>query len=102
MNLCATTLVCRTRLPNFLFCFCHFAYFPGGKSGVLIVKILEVQEECAMQVALCQQLGQLSADSSSEEVVVDTEPRVKVLFTKETAAQLKGGPQDIVHIYPPW
>uniref|UniRef100_A0A8C3I7T5 Scaffold protein involved in DNA repair n=1 Tax=Chrysemys picta bellii TaxID=8478 RepID=A0A8C3I7T5_CHRPI len=55
-----------------------------------------------MQVALCQQLGQLSADSSSEDVVVDTEPRVKVLFTKETAARLKGSPQDIVHIYPPW
>ncbi|XP_037748582.1 DNA repair-scaffolding protein isoform X6 [Chelonia mydas] len=83
-------------------CVSEYKTSSGGKSGVLIVKILEVQEECAMQVALCQQLGQLSADSSSEEVVVDTEPRVKVLFTKETAAQLKGGPQDIVHIYPPW
>ncbi|XP_043363824.1 DNA repair-scaffolding protein isoform X5 [Dermochelys coriacea] len=83
-------------------CVSEYKTSSGGKSGVLIVKILEVHEECAMQVALCQQLGQLSADSSSEEVVVDTEPRVKVLFTKETAAQLKGGPQDIVHIYPPW
>ncbi|XP_077666429.1 DNA repair-scaffolding protein isoform X3 [Eretmochelys imbricata] len=83
-------------------CVSEYKTSSGGKSGVLIVKILEVQEECAMQVALCQQLGPLSADSSSEEVVVESEPRVKVLFTKETAAQLKGGPQDIVHIYPPW
>ncbi|XP_034618784.1 DNA repair-scaffolding protein isoform X2 [Trachemys scripta elegans] len=83
-------------------CVSEYKTSSGGKSGVLIVKILEVHEECAMQVALCQQLGQLSADSSSEDVVVDTEPRVKVLFTKETAARLKGGPQDIVHIYPPW
>ncbi|XP_005279996.2 DNA repair-scaffolding protein isoform X2 [Chrysemys picta bellii] len=83
-------------------CVSEYKTSSGGKSGVLIVKILEVHEECAMQVALCQQLGQLSADSSSEDVVVDTESRVKVLFTKETAARLKGGPQDIVHIYPPW
>nr|XP_042712983.1 DNA repair-scaffolding protein isoform X5 [Chrysemys picta bellii] len=83
-------------------CVSEYKTSSGGKSGVLIVKILEVHEECAMQVALCQQLGQLSADSSSEDVVVDTEPRVKVLFTKETAARLKGSPQDIVHIYPPW
>ncbi|XP_074843299.1 DNA repair-scaffolding protein isoform X2 [Carettochelys insculpta] len=74
----------------------------GGKSDVLIVKILEVHEECTMQVALCQQLGQLSAGSSSNRVVIGTEPRLKVLFTKETAARLKGHPQDIVHIYPPW
>ncbi|KAM9166368.1 DNA repair-scaffolding protein isoform 1-T1 [Pangshura tecta] len=83
-------------------CVSEYKTSSGGKSGVLIVKILEVHEECAMQVALCQHLGQLSADSSSEDVVVDTEPRVKVLFTKETAAHLKGVPQDIIHIYPPW
>ncbi|XP_032655972.1 DNA repair-scaffolding protein isoform X2 [Chelonoidis abingdonii] len=83
-------------------CVSEYKTSSGGKSGVLIVKILEVHEECTIQVALCQHFGQLSADSSSEDVVVDTEPRVKVLFTKETAAYLKGGPQDIVHIYPPW
>ncbi|XP_030408916.1 DNA repair-scaffolding protein [Gopherus evgoodei] len=83
-------------------CVSEYKTSSGGKSGVLIVKILEVHEECTIQVALCQHLGQLSTDSSSEDVVVDTEPRVKVLFTKETAAHLKGGPQDIVHIYPPW
>ncbi|XP_067409904.1 DNA repair-scaffolding protein isoform X2 [Emydura macquarii macquarii] len=82
-------------------CVSHHKTSSGGKS-VLIVKILEVHEECAMQVVLCQQLEQFSADSSSEDVVVDTEPRLKVLFTKETAARLKGGPQDIVHVYPPW
>ncbi|XP_075776844.1 DNA repair-scaffolding protein isoform X1 [Pelodiscus sinensis] len=83
-------------------CISEYKTFSGGKSGVLIVKILEVHEECAKQVALCQQLGQLPADSSSEVDVIDTETRLKVLFTKETAAHLKGGPQDIVHIYPPW
>ncbi|XP_019382521.1 PREDICTED: DNA repair-scaffolding protein isoform X3 [Gavialis gangeticus] len=73
-----------------------------SKSGVLVVKILEVHEECTMQVAVCQQLGQFSADSSLEDAVTHTEPILKVLFTKETAGHLKGGPQDIIHIYPPW
>ncbi|XP_019403354.1 PREDICTED: DNA repair-scaffolding protein isoform X5 [Crocodylus porosus] len=73
-----------------------------SKSGVLVVKILEVHEECTMQVAICEQLGQFSADSSLEDAVTHTEPMLKVLFTKETAGHLKGGPQDIIHIYPPW
>ncbi|XP_014462315.1 DNA repair-scaffolding protein isoform X2 [Alligator mississippiensis] len=73
-----------------------------GKSGVLVVKILEVHEECTMQVAICQQLRQFSSDSSLEDAVTHTEPILKVLFTKETAGHLRGGPQDIIHIYPPW
>uniref|UniRef100_A0A8D0GK81 Scaffold protein involved in DNA repair n=1 Tax=Sphenodon punctatus TaxID=8508 RepID=A0A8D0GK81_SPHPU len=74
----------------------------GGKTGVLVVKILEVHEECTVHVAMCQQLGQGCAESSSKDDVADTEPRLKVLFMKETAAHLKGGPQDIIHIHPPW
>ncbi|XP_062426367.1 DNA repair-scaffolding protein isoform X3 [Rhea pennata] len=76
---------------------------PPDKSGVLIVKILEVFEECTMQVAICQQLEQSPAVTASKDVVTSTvEPILKVLFARETAAHLKSGPQDIIHIYPPW
>ncbi|XP_028924071.1 DNA repair-scaffolding protein isoform X1 [Ornithorhynchus anatinus] len=74
----------------------------GGKSGVLIVRILELYEECTLQVAICEQLETLPDTDSSEDAVLDSGARLRVLFTKETAAHLKGGPQDIIHIYPPW
>ncbi|XP_025958767.2 DNA repair-scaffolding protein isoform X4 [Dromaius novaehollandiae] len=78
------------------------AEIPPDKSGVLIVKILEVFEECTMQVAICQQLEQSPAAIASKDVVTSTvEPILKVLFARETAAHLKSGPQDIIHIYPP-
>uniref|UniRef100_A0A8C3WQ43 Scaffold protein involved in DNA repair n=1 Tax=Catagonus wagneri TaxID=51154 RepID=A0A8C3WQ43_9CETA len=70
----------------------------GIKSGVLTVKILELHEECTVQVATCEQLSGLQADSPSQ----GGAPGLKVLFTKETARCLRGLPQDIVHIYPPW
>ncbi|XP_009471395.1 PREDICTED: DNA repair-scaffolding protein [Nipponia nippon] len=73
------------------------------KSGVLIVKILEMFEECTIQVAICQQLEQSPATLSSEDAVIHAgEPILKVLFARETAAHLKSRPQDIIHIYPPW
>ncbi|XP_068788859.1 DNA repair-scaffolding protein isoform X3 [Struthio camelus] len=79
------------------------AELPPDKSGVLIVKILEVFEECTMHVAICQQLEQSPAAIASKDVVTSTvEPILKVLFARETAAHLKSGPQDIIHIYPPW
>ncbi|XP_010572720.1 PREDICTED: DNA repair-scaffolding protein [Haliaeetus leucocephalus] len=75
----------------------------SDKSGVLIVKILEVFEECTIQVAICQQLEQSPAMLSSEDVVINAgEPILKVLFARETAAHLKSRPQDVIHIYPPW
>ncbi|XP_067146541.1 DNA repair-scaffolding protein isoform X3 [Apteryx mantelli] len=77
------------------------AEIPSDKSGVLIVKILEVFEECTMQVAICQQLQQSTA-IASKDVTSTVEPILKVLFARETAAHLKSGPQDIIHIYPPW
>ncbi|XP_047697941.1 DNA repair-scaffolding protein isoform X1 [Prionailurus viverrinus] len=72
----------------------------GRKSGILVVKILELHEECTIQVAMCEQLAGMQADSSS----LGQAPRtgLKVLFTKETACHLRGHPQDIIHIYPPW
>ncbi|KFR06270.1 DNA repair-scaffolding protein, partial [Nipponia nippon] len=76
---------------------------PSDKSGVLIVKILEMFEECTIQVAICQQLEQSPATLSSEDAVIHAgEPILKVLFARETAAHLKSRPQDIIHIYPPW
>ncbi|XP_063182905.1 DNA repair-scaffolding protein [Chroicocephalus ridibundus] len=79
------------------------AKIPSDKSGVLIVKILEMFEECTIQVAICQQLEQSPATLSSEDAVVNAgEPILKVLFARETAAHLKSRPQDVIHIYPPW
>ncbi|XP_066037775.1 DNA repair-scaffolding protein isoform X2 [Chamaea fasciata] len=76
---------------------------PSDKSGVLIVKILEIFEECTIQVAICQQLEQSPATLSSKDALINAEePILKVLFTRETAAHLKSRPQDVIHIYPPW
>ncbi|NXA78070.1 SPIDR protein, partial [Thryothorus ludovicianus] len=76
---------------------------PSDKSGVLIVKILEIFEECTIQVAICQQLEQSPAALSPEDAVINAEePILKVLFTRETTAHLKSRPQDVIHIYPPW
>ncbi|NXF21641.1 SPIDR protein, partial [Rhodinocichla rosea] len=76
---------------------------PSDKSGVLIVRILEIFEECTIQVAICQQLEQSPATLSPEDAVISAEePVLKVLFTRETAAHLKSRPQDVIHIYPPW
>uniref|UniRef100_A0A8C6FG35 Scaffold protein involved in DNA repair n=1 Tax=Moschus moschiferus TaxID=68415 RepID=A0A8C6FG35_MOSMO len=72
----------------------------GVKSGVLTVKILELHEECTVHVATCRQLSELQADSPSQGGAVGAS--LKVLFTKETAHCLRGRPQDVVHIYPPW
>ncbi|XP_068382069.1 DNA repair-scaffolding protein isoform X2 [Eschrichtius robustus] len=72
----------------------------GIKSGILTVKILELHEECTIQVAMCEQLSGLQADSSSQGGAPGT--GLKVLFAKETARCLRGLPQDIIRIYPPW
>ncbi|XP_065524298.1 DNA repair-scaffolding protein isoform X3 [Lathamus discolor] len=79
------------------------AKIPSDKSGVLIVKILEMFEECTIQVAICQQLEQPPATISYKDAVINArEPILKVLFARETAAHLKSRPQDVIHIYPPW
>ncbi|XP_065608010.1 DNA repair-scaffolding protein isoform X2 [Cyrtonyx montezumae] len=79
------------------------AKIPSDKSGVLIVKILEMFEECMIQVAICQQLEESPAVISSRDLIINTrEPILKVLFARETAVHLKSRPQDVIHIYPPW
>lgn len=88
--------------PDFAFLFFILIFFPD-KSGVLIVKILEIFEECTIQVAICQQLEQSPVTLSPEDAVINAEePILKVLFARETAAHLKSRPQDVIHIYPPW
>lgn len=72
----------------------------GRRSGILIVKILELHEECTIQIAMCEQLAGPQADSPSPCEGPGT--GLKVLFNKETAHYLRGQPQDIIHIYPPW
>ncbi|XP_039078854.1 DNA repair-scaffolding protein isoform X1 [Hyaena hyaena] len=49
---------------------------------------------------MCEQLAGLQADSPSQGEALRT--GLKVLFTKETACHLRGRPQDIIRIYPPW
>ncbi|NXU49984.1 SPIDR protein, partial [Turnix velox] len=79
------------------------AKIASDESGVLIVKILEIFEECTIQVAICQQLEKSPATLSSQDTAISArEPILKVLFAKETAAHLKTRPQDVIHIYPPW
>ncbi|XP_063565367.1 DNA repair-scaffolding protein isoform X6 [Gorilla gorilla gorilla] len=83
-------------------CISYQKTLSGRKSGVLTVKILELHEECAMQVAMCEQLLGSPATSSSQSVAPRPGAGLKVLFTKETAGYLRGRPQDIVRIFPPW
>ncbi|MBZ3885750.1 DNA repair-scaffolding protein [Sciurus carolinensis] len=83
----------------------HVSYqktISGTKSGVLTVKILELHEECTMQVAMCEQLVGSPAAIPSRGVATGPETNLKVLFTQETACYLRGCPQDVIHIFPPW
>ncbi|XP_051046936.1 DNA repair-scaffolding protein isoform X2 [Phodopus roborovskii] len=74
----------------------------GRKSGVLTVKILELHEECTMQVALCEQLAGPPTTSSPRGICPRLGACLKVLFTRETADHLRGHLQDIIYIFPPW
>ncbi|XP_041533813.1 DNA repair-scaffolding protein isoform X2 [Microtus oregoni] len=74
----------------------------GRKSGVLTVKILELHEECTMQVAVCEQLAGPPTMSPLRGTAPGLGACLKVLFTRETADHLRGHPQDIIYIFPPW
>ncbi|XP_042541947.1 DNA repair-scaffolding protein isoform X1 [Dipodomys spectabilis] len=74
----------------------------GGQSGVLIVKILELHEECTMQVAMCEHLVGPPATSPTHSGTPRPGACLKVLFTREMAGHLRGHPKDIIHIFPPW
>ncbi|KAL4671821.1 hypothetical protein H8957_010227 [Semnopithecus entellus] len=83
-------------------CISYQRTLSGRKSGILTVKILELHEECAMQVAMCEQLLGPPATSPSRSVTPRPGAGLKVLFTKETADYLRSRPQDTVRIFPPW
>ncbi|XP_059836506.1 DNA repair-scaffolding protein isoform X2 [Hypanus sabinus] len=74
----------------------------GGKEGILMVKILELHEECSMFVAFCQPLIDISTQQAIENDDGGSKTRLNVLFTRETASHLRIGAGDIVHICPPW
>ncbi|XP_038665228.1 DNA repair-scaffolding protein isoform X4 [Scyliorhinus canicula] len=74
----------------------------GGKADILMVKILELHEECSMFVALCQPLMKTSTDQAVENYECTSKIPLKVLFTRETTSYLGICAGDIVHIYPPW
>ncbi|XP_028282569.1 DNA repair-scaffolding protein [Parambassis ranga] len=72
------------------------------RPGVLVLEVLEVTEECSMQLALCEHhLPPRDGHQHSKAVSEDT-ARMLVLFNRQTAAQLMPAPRDIIHIYPPW
>ncbi|KAH0508562.1 DNA repair-scaffolding protein [Microtus ochrogaster] len=77
-------------------------FVEGRKSGVLTVKILELHEECTMQVAVCEQLAGPPNTSPPRGTAPGLGACLKVLFTRETADHLRGHPQDIIYIFPPW
>ncbi|XP_056377817.1 DNA repair-scaffolding protein isoform X3 [Hyla sarda] len=72
----------------------------GDKSGTLILNISEVHEECSMLVALCEQLTDIQIDGNTGNTKDIT--KLKALFSRQTAAQLRLEPNDTIYIYPPW
>ncbi|XP_023573449.1 DNA repair-scaffolding protein [Octodon degus] len=74
----------------------------GRKSGILIVKILELHEECTMQVAMCEQLMGPPSPTPLQGMISAPGAYLRVLFTRETAGYLCGRLQDIILIFPPW
>nr|XP_061835331.1 DNA repair-scaffolding protein-like isoform X1 [Nerophis lumbriciformis] len=71
------------------------------RPSVLVLKVLEVQEECSMQLVRCQHRPPSPAEGHQHELT-HYDARVLVLFCKETAAHLSPAPADIIHVYPPW
>ncbi|XP_034559121.1 DNA repair-scaffolding protein [Notolabrus celidotus] len=72
------------------------------RPGKLVVEVLEVQEECSMQLALCEHQQAPGESHPHSDPIPEERARVLVLFNRETAAQLIPAPGDIIHIYPPW
>lgn len=75
---------------------------PVDRPGVLVLEVLEVQEECSMQLAHCEHHQPPREGHQHSNSVPEERARVLVVFNRETAAQLIPAPRDIIHIYPPW
>uniref|UniRef100_A0A3P9J4B5 Scaffold protein involved in DNA repair n=1 Tax=Oryzias latipes TaxID=8090 RepID=A0A3P9J4B5_ORYLA len=73
------------------------------RPGVMVLEVLEVQEECGMQLALCEhQPPQRDDHQLCRRASERKTGRTLVLFNRETAAQLSPAPRDVIHIHPPW
>uniref|UniRef100_A0A3B5AHB9 Scaffold protein involved in DNA repair n=1 Tax=Stegastes partitus TaxID=144197 RepID=A0A3B5AHB9_9TELE len=72
------------------------------RPGVLVLEVLEVHEECSMQLAHCEQRQPPGDGHQHSNPVSEERARVLVLFNRETAAQLIPAARDIIHIHPPW
>ncbi|XP_067887907.1 DNA repair-scaffolding protein isoform X2 [Heterodontus francisci] len=74
----------------------------GGKADILMVKVLDLHEECSMFVTLCQPLMETSTEQAVENDGCTRKNPLKILFTRETASHLGISAGDTVHVYPPW
>ncbi|XP_072220352.1 DNA repair-scaffolding protein isoform X2 [Leuresthes tenuis] len=72
------------------------------RPGVLVLEVLEVHEECSMQLAHCECHRTPGDGHQHSSPVSEETSSMLVLFNRETAAQLIPAPRDIIHIYPPW
>ncbi|KAM7379441.1 hypothetical protein PAMP_004990 [Pampus punctatissimus] len=72
------------------------------RPGVLVLEVLEVQEECSMQLVHCEHHQPPGEAHQRNQPLSENNTHMLVLFNRETAAQLSPTPRDIIHIYPPW
>ncbi|CAL8366567.1 unnamed protein product [Boreogadus saida] len=79
--------------------------------GVLVLEVLDVREECSMQLVHCQQrrppgwettTTTTTSPPAAAAAATPTASRLLVLFDGKTSAQLRPAPGDIIHVYPPW
>ncbi|TMS09798.1 hypothetical protein E3U43_002457 [Larimichthys crocea] len=71
---------------NFAHTFCSSR--TPDKPGVLVLEVLEVQEECSMQLAHCEHHGPPGEGHRHNNPVSEKRVRMLVLFNRETASQL--------------
>ncbi|KAK5860072.1 hypothetical protein PBY51_021573 [Eleginops maclovinus] len=72
------------------------------RPGVLVLEVLEVHEECSMQLVHCEHQQPPGEGHQQRDAPPEDRACLLVLFNRDTAAQLILVPRDIVHIYPPW
>ncbi|KAG8442082.1 hypothetical protein GDO86_011031 [Hymenochirus boettgeri] len=73
----------------------------GAKSGILLLRVDEIHEECSMKVVSCTKLESDNGEASSS-CHSNYANTLIILFTRQTASQLRLRPKDVIHIHPPW
>uniref|UniRef100_A0A3Q0SKM5 Scaffold protein involved in DNA repair n=1 Tax=Amphilophus citrinellus TaxID=61819 RepID=A0A3Q0SKM5_AMPCI len=66
-----------------------------------VLAVLEVHEECSMQLAHCEHHQPPGDGHQLSNPVSEEKAHMLVLFNRETAAQLIPAPRDVIHLYPP-